>query len=118
MLDINSYFYKGNLLKIELQALVGGAGLLSARVRVINTVLSQLCGLPHARLPLSFTVSQSLLKLMLIESVMPSNHPVLHHPLLLLSSIFPSLGVFSSESAFHIRWPEYWSFSFSILASV
>ena len=62
---------------------------------------------------LSFTVSWSLLKLMSIESVMPSNHLILCHPLLLLPSIFPSIRVFSNESALHIRWPKYWSFSFS-----
>ena len=60
---------------------------------------------------LSFTVSQSLLKLMSIELVMPSNHLILCHPLLLLPSIFPSIRVFSNESALHIRWPKYWSFS-------
>ena len=62
---------------------------------------------------LSFTISQSLLKLMSIESVMPSNHLVLCHPLL-LPSIFPGIRVFSNESALCIRWPKYWSFSFSI----
>ena len=62
----------------------------------------------------SFTISQSLLKLMSIESVMPSNHLILCRPLLLLPSIFPSIRVFSNESAFHIRWPKYWSFSFNI----
>ena len=62
---------------------------------------------------LSFTISQSLLKLMSFKSVMPSNHLILHHPLLLLSSIFPSIRVFSNQSTFHIRWPKYWSFSFS-----
>ena len=62
---------------------------------------------------LSFTVFLSLLKLMSIESVMSSNHLILCRPLLLLPSIFPSIMVFSSESAFHIRWPKYWSFSFS-----
>ena len=67
--------------------------------------------------PLSFTVFQSLLKLMSIESVMPSNHLILCHPLLLLPSIFPSIGVFSSESTLRMRWPEYWSFSFSIIPS-
>ena len=65
---------------------------------------------------LSFTISQSLLKLMSIESVMPSNHLMLCHPLL-LPSIFPSIGVFSNESALHIRWPKYWSFSFNISPS-
>ena len=62
---------------------------------------------------LSFTNFQSLLKLMSIESVMPSNHLILCRPLLLLPSIFPSIRVFSNESVLHIRWPKYWSFSFS-----
>ena len=66
---------------------------------------------------MSFTISQSLLKLMSIESVMPSNHLILYHLLLLLPSIFPSITVFSSESALHIMWPKYWSFSFSISPS-
>ena len=63
---------------------------------------------------LSFTYSQSLLKLICIESVMLSNHLILCHPLLLLHSIFPSIRVFSNESVLCIRWPKYWSFSFSI----
>jgi len=63
--------------------------------------------------PLCFTISQSLLKLMFIELMMPSNHLILCHSLLLLSSIFPSIMVFSNESALCIRWPEYWSFSIS-----
>ena len=62
----------------------------------------------------SITNSQSLLKLMSIELVMPSNHLILCPPLLLLPSIFPSIRVFSNESALHIRWPKYWSFRFSI----
>ena len=66
---------------------------------------------------LSTTNSWSLLKLMSIESVMPSNHLILCHPLLLLPSIFPSIRVFSSELALRIRWPKYWSFSFSISPS-
>ena len=66
---------------------------------------------------LSITHSWSLLKLMFIELVMPSNHLILCHPLLLLPSIFPSIRVFSSESILHIRWPKYWSFSFSISPS-
>ena len=66
---------------------------------------------------LSFTLSWSLLKLMSIESVMLSNHLVLCCPLLLLPSIFPSIRVFSNESALHIRWPKHWSFSFSISPS-
>ena len=66
---------------------------------------------------LSFTISQSLLKLMSIESVMPSSHLILCCPLLFLPSIFPSIRVFSNESALRIRWPKYWSFSFRISPS-
>ena len=66
---------------------------------------------------LFITNSQGLLKLMSIESVMPSNHLILCCPLLLLPSIFPSIRVFSNESALCIRWPKYWSFNFSISPS-
>ena len=66
---------------------------------------------------LSITNSWSLLKLMSVESVMPSNHLILYRHLLLLPSIFPSIRVFSNESVLCIRWPEYWSFSFSISPS-
>ena len=66
---------------------------------------------------LSITNSWSLLKLMSIELVMPSNHLILCHPLLLQPSIFPSIRVFSNESALRIRWPKYWSFSFNISPS-
>ena len=66
---------------------------------------------------LSFSISQSLLKLMSIESMMPSNHLIFFRPLLLLPSIFPSIRVFSNESVFCIWWPKYWSFSFSISPS-
>ena len=84
------------------------------------------CSVPHVHLfstpwiaaiqaSLSFTISQSLLKLITsIESVMPYNHFILCHPLLLLPSIFPSIRVFSNESVHRIRWPKYWSFSFRI----
>ena len=65
----------------------------------------------------SFTISWSLLKLMSIESVIPSNHLILYCPLFLLSSVFPSRRVFSKELALCIRWPKYWSFSFSISLS-
>ena len=67
---------------------------------------------------LSITNFWSLLKLMYIELVMPSNHLILCHPLLLLPLIFPSITVFSNESALHIRWPKYWSLSFSISPSI
>ena len=66
---------------------------------------------------LSITKSWSLLKLMSIESVMPSKHLILSHPLFLSPSIFPSIRIFSKESVLHIRWPKYWSFSFSISPS-
>ena len=66
---------------------------------------------------LSITNSQSLLKLMSTESVMPSNHLIFCCPLILLPSIFPNIRVFSNESTLHIRWPEYWGFSFSISPS-
>ena len=68
------------------------------------------------RVSLSVTISQGLLKLISVELMMPSNHLILCHPLL-QPSIFPSIRVFSSESALHIRWPKYWSFSFSISPS-
>ena len=73
-------------------------------------------GLQHreARLPESITNSRSLLELLLIESVMPSNHLILCCPLPLLPSIFPSIRVFSNESVLHIRWPKYWTFPFSV----
>ena len=66
---------------------------------------------------LSIANSWSFLRLMSTELVMPSNHLILCHPLLLLPSIFPSISVFSNESVLHIRWPKYWSFSFSISPS-
>ena len=70
-----------------------------------------------AQVFLSFNISQSLLKLIFIESVMPSNHLVLCHCLLLLPSVFPIIRVISSESALRIRWPKYWSFGFSLSPS-
>ena len=91
-------------------------------------ILSSVKSLSHVRLlvtpwtaerqaSLSFTISKSLLKLMSVESVMPSNHIMLCCPLLLLPSIFPSIRVFSNESALHIRCPKYWSISLSISPS-
>ena len=74
-------------------------------------------GLQHIRLLWSITNSQSLLRLMSIESVMPTNHLILCCPLLLLPSIFPSIRVFPHKSILQIRWPKYWSFSFSISPS-
>ena len=69
------------------------------------------------QVPLSFTISQNWLKFMSIELVVPSNHLILCHPLLLLPSIFPSIRVFSSESVLCIRWPKYWEFQLCIRLS-
>ena len=74
-------------------------------------------GLQHARLPCPSPTPGAYSKRMSIVSVMPSNHLILCHPLLLLPSIFPSMRVFSNESVLCIRWPKYWSFSFSISPS-
>ena len=73
-------------------------------------------GLQHARPPCPTPTPRAYSNLC-IESVMPSNHLILHHPLLLLPSIFPSIGVFSNESVHCLRWPQYWSFSLSISPS-
>ena len=87
-------------------------------VQLCNPKESQRCAWTAAcQASLSITSSWSLLKLMSIVLVMPSNHFILCRPLLLLPSIFPSMGVFSSESVLHIRWPKYWRFRFSISPS-
>ena len=91
--------------------LFGSVQLLS-RVQLFETPWTAAC-----QASLSITNSWSLPKRMSTESVMPSNHLILCHPLLLLPSIFPNIRVFSNESALHIRWPKYWSFSFSISPS-
>ena len=85
---------------------------LLSHVRLFATPWTAAC-----QASLSITDSLSLLKLMSIELVMPSNHLILCRPLLLLRSIFPSIRVFSNESALHIRWPKYWGFSFNISSS-
>ena len=74
-------------------------------------------GLQHARPPCPSPTPGVYSKLMSIESVIPSNHLILYHPLLLQTSIFPSIRIFSNESALRIRWPKYWSFSFNISSS-
>ena len=95
---------------------------------LVNVQFSSVQSLSHVRLfvtpwtaarqaSLSITNSRSLLKLMSIKLVMPSNHLILCRPLLLPPSIFPSIRVFSNESVLHIRWPKYWSFSLSISPS-
>ena len=97
-------------------------------VLFICILFSSVHSLSHVRLPaspwtaarqasLSIPNSQSLFKLTSVGSVMPSNHLILCHPLLLLPLIFPSIRVFSNESVLHIRWPKYWSFSFNISPS-
>ena len=96
------------------------SSLLKAPIPVQFSSVSQSCPTPWIaarQASLSITNSQSLLKLMSIKSVMPFNHLNLCHPLLLLPSIFPSFSVFSNESALCIRWPKYWSLSFSISPS-
>ena len=87
------------------------------KIRFSSVTQSCLCNPLDCCTSLSITNSWSLLKLLSIELVMPSNHPILCHPLLLLPSIFPSIRVFSSESALCIRWPKYWSFCFNISPS-
>ena len=102
-------------------------------IEISHLVTNQLCGLDKVQVKVvqsfsrirlfawtaasqasrSFTISQALLKLMSIESVMPPKHLIPCRPLLLLPSVFPCIGVFSNESALCIRWPKYWSFSFS-----
>ena len=89
---------------------VCGASVVQSLSRVLLFVTPQTAA---NQASLSFTISQSLLKLMSIESVMPYNHLILCRPLLLLPSIFASIGVFSNESAVCIRRPKYWSFSIS-----
>ena len=76
-----------------------------------------LCNTMNRSTSLSITISWSSLRLMSIDSVMPSSHPILGRPLLLLPPMPPSIGVFSNESILHMRWPKYWSFSFSIIPS-
>ena len=83
-----------------------------SRVRLFATP-----GIPARQASLSITNSRSSLRLTSIESVMPSSHLILCHPLLLLPRIPPSNRVFSNESTLHLRWPKYWSFSFSIIPS-
>ena len=88
-------------------------GVFATVVVLSHVQLFAAAGTSARQAPLSFTISQSLLKLMSIESRLLSNHLILCHPLILLPSIFPSIRVFSNESALCSRWPKYWSFSFS-----
>ena len=110
---------RDHLLTKSLTYLINGTFIISQSVLLPSYV--QLFATPWTtahQASLSITSSQSLLRLMSIKSVMPSNHLIVCHPLLLLPSIFPSIRVFSNESVFYIRWPKYWSFSFSISPSI
>ena len=105
--------------KLSLLSILGSlAGLIFSSVHLFSHVWLFATPWTAARhASLSITHSRSLLKLMSIESVMPSNHLILCRPLLLPPSIFPSIRVFSNEPVLHIRWPKYWSFSLNISPS-
>ena len=90
---------------------------LFSSVQLLNRVLTAVPWTAACQASLSITNSQSLLKLMSIELVIPSNHLIVCHPLLLLPSIFPSIRVFSNEPVLCIKWPKYWGFSFNISPS-
>ena len=99
---LNIYIQRRNISSVQLLSLV----------RLFETPWTAAC-----QASLSITNSQSLLKLMSIQWVMPSNHLIFCHPLILPPSIFPIIRVFSNESVLHIRWPKFWSFSFSMRSS-
>ena len=103
-----SYF----MVKVNLPSVQFSSVQLLSRVQLFVTPWTAAC-----QASLFITNSWNLLKLMSIMSVMPSSHPMLCRPLLLLPSIFPSISVFPNEMVLHIRWPKYWSFSFSICPS-
>ena len=115
----NAYYYLscyGGKPPVTLEAVYKGA--LTHSLQLLSRVQLSVTPWTAARqASLSITNSQSLLKLMSTKLVMPSNHLILCHPLLLLPSMFPSIRIFSSESVLCIRWPKYWSFSFSISPS-
>ena len=108
----NSQFFSSEMKYISLLFLI-----LTQLSSVAQSCLTLCDPMDRSTLDLPITNSWSSPKLMSIESVMPSNHLILCHPLLLLPSIFPSIRVFSNESALRIRWTKYWSFSFSISPS-
>ena len=116
--DILECEVKWALGSITMNKASGGDGILVelfqilSRIQLFETPWTAAC-----QVSLSCTISQSWLRLLSVESVMSSNYLILCCPLLLLPSIFPSIRVFSSELALHIRWPKYWSFSFSISPS-
>ena len=116
---LHHLWYNGNLLKAHILFL--DFILLSVQFSSVQSCSCvQLIATPWTaarQASLSITNSRSLLRLMSVESLMPSNYLILCRPLLLLPSIFPNIRVFSNELAFHIRWPKYWSFSFNISPS-
>ena len=117
-LELKESDHEGHPLPYEEILILRAVGSHWRVVRFSRSVVSDSLGphrLQHARLPCPITNSWSLIKFMSIESVMPSNHLILFYPLLLLS--FPVSGSFSNESVLCIRWPKYWSFSFSISSS-
>ena len=125
MMHLGNSFY---ILDIRAWSEVRFANFFSQSIACLFILFSSVQSLSHVRLfatpwttahqaSLSITNSRSLLKLMSIESVMPSNYLILCHPLLLPPSIFPSIRVFSSESVLRISWPKYWTFNFSIIPS-
>ena len=109
--------HQGSPISLVLSFLMGRLSALS--VQFSHSVMSDSAATRTAvhQASLSITNSLSLLKLMFIESVMPSDHLILYHPLLSLPSVFPSIRVFSNESVLRIKWPKYWSFSFTISPS-
>ena len=109
------YGTTSHCLKVKLMESYQGSVQFSSVAQLCLTLCNSLNAACQASL--SITNSWSLPKLMSIESVMPSNHLILCRPLLLLPSVFPNIRVFSNQSALHIRWPKYWSFSFSISPS-
>ena len=116
---LSSLYMKGHTLEknpINLTNVVNASAINSVQLLSCVRIFATPWTAAH-QASLSITNSRSLLKFMSIELVMPSIHLVLCHPLLLVSSIFPSVRVFSNESVLHVRWPKYWSFSFNISPS-
>ena len=117
MLQVIYVAYK-NTYKIKKESMETKRSTLKCSVQLLSHVWLFATPWTSAHQPsLSFTISRSLLKLLSIESVMPSNYLIFCRPLPLPPSIFPSIRVFSNESVLHIRWPKYWSFSLSIISS-
>ena len=111
-----SYFTQRKLCLIQLYLIVSLVVVVAQLLSCVQLLVTPRTAAHHPSL--SFTISQSLLRLMSIELMMPSNHLILCHPLLLLPSIFPSISIFSSELALHITWPKNSLFNFSIVLPV